>query len=469
MSRHKILIVVVTLLTAVTTTIGGFYYRPSFRASTTILIKPEPRDPIGSSAARVLPTRGVSLAETAILAQSFIEIIRSRTLAEGVVRRLGLKSPGPDGPIRQALRRIKNFLLHGKTDLPAKVPIERTVASVQAAIRPKFIPKTFLMRIEVRHENPRLAADIANTATEIFIVVSKEVNAREERALVAFLQRQLKTRERELDETEAKLRRFLEAGGPILPDEQAKLLLRQYVQTDADVQQTGARIQELMEQLAATKKALARQPRMTPVGQITGANPLAQDLEAQLAKAEVELAAAEVDYGPRHPQVISIKNRIQQLRTRLREQARKVITSEETRLNKIHDNLLGRALNVQIDLEGLLARRKELQRILDRFSEKFQAISEGWTEWTRLNNDVNVARNGNNEALKNLQAARTAEARKLSEIRIIDKAMMPKTAVGFPKLLFPLLGLGLGAVLGVALGAVRDMGSTLLGARRQSL
>lgn len=108
----------------------------------------------------------------------------------------------------QRLRETYAFLLKSRPflqEVVTRLGSGLSVSELAASTKVESLPDTELIRITVEHRDPQLAADIANTLTELLVEQGQKVYSGEGKSAVDILQEQLRDLEERLKEDRAKL------------------------------------------------------------------------------------------------------------------------------------------------------------------------------------------------------------------------------------------------------------------------
>lgn len=108
-----------------------------------------------------------------------------------------------------------------------------------------------------------------------------------------------------------------------------------------------------------------------------------------------------------------------------------------------------------VDMVGLEARVKSLKETVDHYT----SLAQKQLEYSRLYKNYEVLEEGYQDLLRDTQKARFSAAMdtyKLANIEIIDKARVPKNSVSPNIILNTLMGMLIGALLGLGLAFVFD-------------
>lgn len=217
-----------------------------YTARTTVLSPQEQVGGLGSMLLAKVPVGELGIPSVSTPASIYVAILKSRTVCEGVIRKLNLI------PVYKA----KN--------------LEEAVLTLSRRTRIR-ISEEGVVQLEVTDRSPQRAADIANTYVEELDRVNTELNVSRARNNRIFIERRLAQNRRDLWAAEEALRRFKEEYKTIALPEQTKaaieaaakvkaqivtaevelgVMLKTMNPTHPQVLQLQSRINELKKQLA---------------------------------------------------------------------------------------------------------------------------------------------------------------------------------------------------------------------------
>jgi polysaccharide chain length determinant protein (PEP-CTERM system associated) len=303
---------------------------------------------------------------------------------------------------------------------------------------------------------PQLAQQVCTEITSMFL--EQNARAREQQAAntTSFLTGQLEDAKAKLDEQDARLAAFKSRNLGSLPEqEQANLGLLSGLnsQLEANNQALGRAQQD-----KAFNQTMLDQEVANWHASQAGQNPVTLDQE--LAALENELVALRAKYTEEYPDVIKLKNHIQDLKkqiaasaARSQEQSSEPGHSLATEPPEIRQ-LRARVQQEDVSISGLLAQQAKIQediRVLQGRIQSSPAVEQQFKELTR---NYQTALDFYNDLLKkreNSAMATDLEHQQESEqFRVLDPPSLPSEP-SFPKKKF-FLGGGLGAGLVLGLG-----------------
>ena len=366
---------------------------------------------IGSSQNKVVNLEAVlsGLSGDAETIQSEIEVLKSRQLIEKLVKKLKLNrfsefndALRPKGFVSQilseyldikqyipiewldAIKGTKKSIQFSQSELEAQklVQLVDTLLESKLAISQKGRSRVIV--VKTTSENPRLAAKIANTLSELYIFEQLEAKFEATRRATGWLEGRVSKLRAKVKETERAVEYYRKKSG---------LISGQLGNITA--QQTSELNTQLILARTARVEANARLRQVQiMVSSRGGVESAAEVLESVLIgrlreqEAEVQRRAAEFaeEYGSRHPKIISVKAEARNLKRKIGVEVNKIIRgleneveiakARETSLQKSFDGLklkVSSSNRAEIRLRSLQreadANRVLLKIFLTRFKE----------------------------------------------------------------------------------------------------
>ena len=402
-----------------------------YEAETTIVFE-ETREAI--------PTFDFSQAiSTKSFIQNQIEEIKSRTLSEEVT-----------GTLSDEV--IKTFKISDK--LPEGYTKEEIIAqNIRENISVTPTRNSDVIKIKVRSRNPLSATMIANAITRVLKERCLKVKREEVSSMRVFIEGQLGLFEDQLQSAEFTLKEFKERTRVTLLDDESKEILKRiteaevlYNQACSDRKSAEHRLNYIQKRLAEQKSVLV--PSITEV-----ATPWARKLKQKLVDMEVQYTTLKIqDYSESHPQVVKLKDQIAQTKETLETEMLKIVKGERIidPLSELQD-LLQETISLEINLETYKARENALHKTVNVYNKKLQSLPEKEYELSQLVRDKEVSDKIYAMLLEKHEEARITEAGKVSSIRVIDPAKLPKFPIKPKKKLNLAIGVIIGLMLGIGL------------------
>ncbi|HEY6872872.1 MAG TPA: polysaccharide biosynthesis tyrosine autokinase [Geobacteraceae bacterium] len=451
--------------------LATFLMKPVYEASATLHVKDE------KSKTGVLGE--LALSEVSPV-DSEIEIVKSRTNAEEVVKRLHLdrqvtdKSPGFDARILEFSSTAKklscrvvltgadtfavkdddgNVIGQGRAgvlmqakgttlllaDLKGKpgdgctlalLPFNDKVAGLRNGIKAVEVgKKTGIIGISYASTDPARARDVVNTLVQAYLEKTIALKAEEASRTVDFVDDQIKGVRQDLDKSEADLQGYKSASQVVNLDSEADALIQKI--SEVETQRADANLQKKQMEfaLASLKDAMRRGKVYAPA--LLRDDPLVAGMAGKLADLEVQKKSLRSEYTEAHPQVKAVQGQIDEVQ-------RKLQATYETAIRNLTKQEASIAQRLSA-LEGQLRQLPATERDLARY-----------TRLAKVNSDIYTF------LLQKHEEARIAKASTISNIDIVDPAITPDRPIKPRKGKNLLLGLLVGCMLGAGLAFFQE-------------
>ena len=361
--------------------------------------------------------------------QTQYELLKSRSLAEAVVRDLKLAdnyaflanyNGGEEADLKE-LDRSKRFA------------IATGMVNGNSVVDP--IPDSSIINVRYNSPNPVMAATVANSLAENF--VESNLSRRFEAAAYArqFLQNRLNQVRAKLEESERKAVEYAQAEG-LVKIQQGE------GDTRTDQSLVASQLTELSSQLTmarAQRVQAEAQYRAGTSGSIAAqalTNPTVNALEQQRAELIGQLSKLQADFGPEYPTVVALRSQINELNRQIAGQQGRVSSGVSADLGGKYRQAVATENSLQNKVDGLKA------QLLDEQSRTIQ--------YNIIQRDVDTNRALYEALLQRFKEVGVAGGIGTNNISIIDRALPPGGPFK-PNLMF---NIALGLIFGLILGGL---------------
>jgi capsular exopolysaccharide synthesis family protein len=421
--RYKWLVPAVAILVTAVVAFWTVRQPKVYEAITTLEYDPHPSQPLGTSVKDT--DTEINLWEAHEVYQTQNVLLRSRSLAERIVRKLSL---------HQDLDFL-NVPPEKRASFPG-ISVERAAEGLMGRIEVSPIRDTRLIRLRVRDGNPERAQLLANTIADTYIEKSLEDRLDTSGRALEWLGTQMQSLKRELEVSERALYNFREANHSLSAslEERQRIItsqLQQYSEALTKVHtqrvQSGARLAVLRELLAAANNdPLSIRP------ETIARDGVVVSLHEDYRKHAGELEKLVVTYGESHPQVRATRSLIAGILQRMQAQIAALVAG------------------VDAEVRELERAERGIQGALEEVNRQGLALSLQEIEYSRLDRERK-----NKHDLYNLIIQRAAQtdltrALRVAYARVVDQAVRPGAPVS-PRVQLSVI---VGALLGLALGVV---------------
>lgn len=444
-------LVVVVMMVAVLAVLS---ITPVYRAGATLLIEQKQANVVSIEQVYGLEGTGSEYLQTQF------ELLKSRALAERVVKQLNLTTHPEFDPRQQPepLIDIKGMLADfslGKA-IPATLPedLEEGIDPTEAEIfdevtkafmeRISVVPqgKSQLVRVEVEMEDSRMAAKAANALANGFIESQMEATMEMSMTATNWMNTRLSELRVKLKEAEDRLQHFREKENLVDVDGVSTISAAELSATSdrmIDARRQRAEAESMYRQVQASRdggwEKLATMPAVL-------GDPLIQQFKANEAKARAKVDELSKRYGPRHPTMQAAQTELAAASASLRGQVEQVVAGIER--------------NYQL----AAANESSLRSSVEANKTQLQNISRKEFKLRELQREVDTNRALYDTFLSRLKETSATADLESANARVVDQAVVPSEPVKPKKSLIVaiagLLALFIGAGLSLLLEALSN-------------
>ena len=308
--------------------------------------------------------------------------------------------------------------------------------------------------VDVTFDNPQIAQQVCTEITSMFM--QQNTREREQQAVqtTTFLSGQLDEAKQKLDDQDQKLAAFKRQYLGSLPEEgqtNLNLLTSMNSQLEANVQALSRAQQDKAFNESLLNQQEANASVLVPLGQNNNETP-----DQELNALEDQLAALEARYTPEHPDVVKLRNQVEEFKKRMTA-ARKTNAHEGVPTPKV-DSLQVQQLRAklrqdELNIADLTKRQGQIQDQIAQLQGRLQASPVVEQQLKEITRSYQTALDFYNELLKKRQQSAMAtdleHQQESEQFRVLDPPSLPDKP-SFPKRSY-FAGAGLGAGLALAL------------------
>ncbi len=404
LQKRKWLVLAAVLISFTTAAIVTFRTRPLYQSAAKIIIERE--------TPKILSIEQITQGATgaADYYNTQYKILQSDTLAAMVADRLRIW----EHPEFAADLEKGSGVAAGKAG-SAQENAARLEAAAEAILRRIVIEpvkNSFLVSVKARAFDPRLAALLANTLAETYIEQNLKLKIDTNEQADSFLGEQSAEARRKLAESERALQRFNEANNVISMEERQAGMTARLGQLNTELARARILRQDLENRNQKLQELRKKSGTGVPAGVEYYMAQFAENtvaLRAELGALETDLAEQSKVYTPKHPKIVALVSKIQELR------------------KKLTDEVNRAAQGLRNEYEIALKTEQSLESQISREEQALKSLNSKGLEHAVLKREVE-----SNVRIYQLLAAREKETGVLSgirtnNIRLVDRAKVPKT------------------------------------------
>jgi capsular exopolysaccharide synthesis family protein len=349
--------------------------------------------------------------------QTQIRIVQSDTIALNVIQQLSLQN-NPKFIGKQAVRSLRSF---ESLDSPTRAA---QLGAFHRALTVELIPKTEIIEIHFRNEDPSLASKVANAVAETYIEHNFQTKYQAMRQTSDWLTKQLDDVKKNAEIAEQQLISYQEKTGLLGTDETHNIVVDRLESLNKALSEAeGNRIMKE----AKYRIAMTENPDL--IANIVPES-LLGTLYKQRAESRSEYAQLSAKYGVSYPRVVQLQSQLSELDSNIAQEITKVSES------------------LRAEYRAALESQEMLQTTFQKQKDSAFKMNQDAIQYGIMRREVESSRNLYEGLLKKLKEAGILVGLKSSNINVIDVAGIPVAPIE-PKI--P-LNIALGCVGGLLLG-----------------
>ena len=433
----------------ITVIIHTFTAAPIYEATTRLIIDKENPNVVSIQEVMAVDASGTDYYQTQY------KIIESRTVAREVIRRLHLDEseeffPKPrDDFISNLKHSVQETITFWKDSLFSLLKTENEgISEALGEYEPgSALVSGFIRRIKVRPirnsrlvdvsfqaKDPALAAKIVNTLASAYIGQNLETKLIAVKDAVRWLHNRIEEERKRVEKAEQALLRYKEKHNIVtdFSSDVEKITAQKLAQLNARVVEEESK---RVEAETRYKQAMALKGNPDMLDSIPEV--LNNELIRQIKSMEVELykrmSELSKKYGQKHPRMVAIDSELKTLQKRKTKEVNRVVNS------------------LKNEYRVALARENSLKAALAKQKKESLELNQKAIEYGTLRREVESVRQMYELLIKRFKETSLTEDMRTGNIRIIDRAEVPRHPVKPKKRLNILLAIIVGLVTGIGL------------------
>lgn len=382
-------------------------------------------------------------------AEAKLRIKQSKGLADSLLADL------PTGNVMASQQLIATYA----EIIKSRIVVETLIKSVpvQGEIPPKYeqmveritvapIKNTEIMQVKVQAKVAKEAMVLTNSLVKVFLERLTELARSEQTTVKGFIGERLQEARQELAQTENVLETYKKSQKIIEPQEETKALVERLTEVNRLAATNQIEIATAEAKLTGVKAQLDQEKV-----EYIATNPLIEQARARLADLEVRLVGFLQKYTADHPEVIALKAEIDQTKTKLDQEIKRVVNTEAPSQNSIHQELLQQKILSEVEIGAATAQQAEIKKIMALGDREIMKLPAQEEELARLMRDSSLAQEIYVMLAKRHEEARISEVMQPTDVQIIDQAITPENPIKPKRKMNVALAAFLGIFLGIGL------------------
>ncbi len=452
-----ILAVVIVIMTIVG--IDTIKIRPVYKATARLLIDKEHSDIISfEEAVGQNPVMDPMVSYSSYY-QTQYKLLRSRSLARRVVRSLQLHTRSaftsddgsptfgqrltslPAAWLGTVLHRLRHYVAPAHMPPASRSaqanPEAALVQRVLAGLDVEPIADTRLVDVSFSAPDPRLAAEVANAVTRLYLDHHLETRFAASQEAVDWLDRRVQDMREKVEKAELALQTYKEEHGAVSLEARQSVVVQQLAELSSALTKANTDFIGLQTLHREVQQAAAEPDELDAIPSVVQ-NGLIQTLRQDDAALQHRAAELEERWGPKHPGMAGIRAKIRAMRGKIRTEVHKVLRGIST------------------DYNVSKARVDALRDALEAKKQEAQQFNKIAIQYGVLKREADTNKQLYNALLTSMKEMRISAGLKRNNLHIVDAAEVPGTPIK-PRPVAILLRTSLVAlVLGVGLALLLE-------------
>jgi uncharacterized protein involved in exopolysaccharide biosynthesis len=439
--KRKLLIVTLFIFTPFSFAFGTFLISPQWKATTKILVLENPKQQMILFKDLATPTP----LQKENPVYDLVLILKSNAFASEIVKQYRLdelkrqKAQDPE-TLRDKIKLFLAKVFKSPFTLATKIGLRKEKS-------PNFFAKaleeftedmediereegTSTINLSIWAEKPELSTGIANTLASMLIDKTRQFERSEAAKTYDFARIHLESVTESLEKAEDELRAFKEREPVADLGMERSLKLQRLDLLAAEFDENEKNLAALEAKLEELRSQLSSQPKKITTSEITGNNEAYEKLKNSLNQTELELANLQKILGKKHPDILGLKARIEVNRQKLQEEQQRTLLNETTAFNPHYQDLQQQIINTQISISELRSKRDSLQKALAGQRKELDSIPRKEITLERLTRAVTGRKDRYIDLRDKLLELEIQKFTEISEfdLKISDPAFIPEGA-----------------------------------------
>jgi uncharacterized protein involved in exopolysaccharide biosynthesis/Mrp family chromosome partitioning ATPase len=437
LTKHKWIIIAACIIAVSLAIFHNSGLQPVYKTTATIIIESERRtSPITG---QMMNYENFYLGE--INFNTHYTLMTSRAVLERVVKNLKLdqieKPEVSQKKTRQTfLSKFKHNIriLLGSKNKPS-VTVDRIlqlVARLRGSINIEHVENTRLLKINITDPDPVLAKNIANTLSRTYIDFNIDNRLKSSRNTLSWMTDQLYELKKKLEDSEEEFIAYKQKERLFSFTGRQDLIAKKIADFNTSYLQARNRRLELDSKLKELNPISELDDNILYARSVI-LNPVIDNLYSQLLDQEMRISQLSKVFKSKHPKLIQAKSKM-----------------DKTSI-KLHDEVLKEVENLKFERSILFAKEKVLQNTIADFENEALDTNRQELKYMILQRNVETNKKLYDILLSKIKESNIIDNIDVSNIRIVEQALIPKWPVMESKMRNLMLGLIFGLMGGVGL------------------
>lgn len=411
---------------------GAFIVSAQHQASMEILVHQERLEPLVTPESTQLAGSSTPVTDSQV--NSEVEILKSPDLLEQVVLANKLQDVE-----RKA---FPSRLLYGKQNDAWYVA--RAVEHLSSKLNIKMVTKTSMIQVTYNAMSPQRAYNVLHTLADKYL--EKHLVVHRPQGSYVFFTSQAEKYEQALQQSEARLAEFSKKSGDAAPDLEKAAMAQQVVNSVASLHETQEKIAAEKKRVDDQEARLKTTPDRSLTQQATvSAQSLLQKLQGDLLTAEIKRTELTTKYDPSYPLVQEVDQEIAQTKTAIASAEKLQYVNQTTDRDPGYELIREDIIRTRADLAARQALAIAIENSIRGLQTRMVELDQRALQQADLARDVKTNEASYLLYVSKREQERTSDA--LDEKRIANVAIAVPPVLPILPWISPVLVMAIGVVL----------------------
>ena len=299
--------------------------------------------------------------------------------------------------------------------------------------------------------NPSEAANISNKLAELYIEDRLEKKREEYKAAKSFIKSQIKMVKEEYYNSLSEFSKFRINEKTVNLDLETENLINKiatlksgYEDNEKTILVSRKKMQESQNKLAVTDKFRKESKEL-------GRSEILKSLQSKLSDYLMDITKKNVEYTKEHPEFKILEKEIETAKELIKKEKKATLNSVTISVDPIYDELSKNLVDAYLDKKASLAKRRLFKKYINEYQEELLNMPLKRVENSKLELALSVNKEMYQDLLEYMMYVGIAESMTLSNIKLVETAVVPEKPYFPRKYLNFAIGLFLSIFWGLAL------------------
>lgn len=393
---------------------------------------------------------GINLNKERII-NSEIQILKSRTLADEVVRAIG-----PESINEESKSKIRRSITKSGLTADADPDFEKAVFKLQKNITVNRVKDSSVIAVAFKHHDPQVAADAVNKLVDLYLYRRLAIHRNPKS--YNFFKKQEKILNDKVKQAEGRYQTFKKENQISSLNEERSLLIRKISDLRTQLNKAMAREAGFQSRIIQLKQQMKSQPKTILREKEVGKNTLLiSNLQTRLADLELKREKLRMHYTENSRTVKNIDEEIRLMRSHISAQASQRDAKSLYGANTTYQGLQEDLLRSEAQIKEMGAAGKVVQTQLRAYAKRLEDLNQVELDLNRHKQKLDEERQNYKFYLTKFEEARILNAmdkERITSVTLIDMAKPPIKPVSPNILLIFALAIALGVFGGITAAIV---------------